>query len=277
MAMTASIALSNAAPGINQSITAYVTISNSGASAVTVSEFTPTCTPAMSATLSAPFLSPNVPVSVPASGSVVLNYSAILSAAGTYALGAAVSTSDGSNFSPSTTNAVVPAYSTSAPVAPSPALAITSLTGDVTASGPGAAADTIVTVGGVTAANVATGANLANAAVSANTVSTIMKRDASGHAALGVLELASVAITDKASGGSIGSAATTVDIASVALCNQTTAAQTLTLPTPTSATPIRLMYVVNVGSASFTVVGASVAAGAAQLAMWNGSAWIAVA
>jgi len=59
--------------------------------------------------------------------------------------------------------------------------AITDLTGDVTANGPGSVPATVNFVGGVTAANVASGANLANAATSANTPSTIVRRDASGN------------------------------------------------------------------------------------------------
>ena len=52
------------------------------------------------------------------------------------------------------------------------------LAGDVT----GAQGTTVVaSVGGVTAANVATGANLANAATTANTPNTLVKRDASGN------------------------------------------------------------------------------------------------
>ena len=62
---------------------------------------------------------------------------------------------------------------------------ISALTGDVTASGSGSVAATVANVGGVTAANVATGANLANAATNANTASTIVKRDASGNFAAG--------------------------------------------------------------------------------------------
>jgi len=58
---------------------------------------------------------------------------------------------------------------------------ITLLTGDVNAAGPGSVAATVNTVGGVTAANVATGANLANAGASANTASTLVRRDASGN------------------------------------------------------------------------------------------------
>lgn len=68
--------------------------------------------------------------------------------------------------------------------------AITSLTGDVTATGPGASAATVVTVGGVTASNVASGANAANAATDANTASTIVKRDASGNFSAGTITAA---------------------------------------------------------------------------------------
>lgn len=64
---------------------------------------------------------------------------------------------------------------------------LTALTGDVTASGPGSAASTVVEVGGVTAANVAAGSNLANAATNANTASTIVKRDASGNFSAGTI------------------------------------------------------------------------------------------
>jgi hypothetical protein len=64
---------------------------------------------------------------------------------------------------------------------------VTALTGDVTATGPGSVAATVASVGGVTAANVATGANLANAATNANTASTIVKRDASGNFSAGTI------------------------------------------------------------------------------------------
>jgi hypothetical protein len=62
---------------------------------------------------------------------------------------------------------------------------ITSLTSDVTASGPGAAAATVNSVGGVSAANVASGANLANAATNLNTASAIVKRDSNGDIVIG--------------------------------------------------------------------------------------------
>ena len=48
---------------------------------------------------------------------------------------------------------------------------------------------------------------------------------------------ASLAIPNLPTGGSIGTAATTVDIKTTFDINQTTADQTLTIPTPTSTTP----------------------------------------
>lgn len=64
---------------------------------------------------------------------------------------------------------------------------ISSLTGDVTATGPGAAAATVVSVGGSSAANVNSAELLANAATSANTPSTIVKRDGSGDFSAGTI------------------------------------------------------------------------------------------
>lgn len=81
------------------------------------------------------------------------------------------------------------------------------------------------------------------------------------------------AITNKATGGNIGSAATTVDIDSGFDVNQTTAGQTLTLPSPTVTTSGRHAFVNNVGSTSFTMLGISLSNGASLHAMWNGAAW----
>jgi hypothetical protein len=65
---------------------------------------------------------------------------------------------------------------------------LTALTGDVTtAAGPGSVAATVAQVGGVSAANIAAGANLANASTNANTVSTTVKRDASGNFSAGTI------------------------------------------------------------------------------------------
>jgi hypothetical protein len=64
---------------------------------------------------------------------------------------------------------------------------ITALTGDVTASGSGSVAGTVALVGTSTAANVHAGELLANAATSANTANTIMKRDGSGNFIAGTM------------------------------------------------------------------------------------------
>ena len=65
--------------------------------------------------------------------------------------------------------------------------AVTSLTGDVTGTGPGATATTVVTVGGKTASLIATSVNDTQAATSTNTASTIVKRDASGNFSANVI------------------------------------------------------------------------------------------
>lgn len=59
--------------------------------------------------------------------------------------------------------------------------AVTSLTGDVTGTGPGATTTTVVTVGGKTASAIAQSVTDTQAATSTNTASTIVKRDASGN------------------------------------------------------------------------------------------------
>jgi trimeric autotransporter adhesin len=64
---------------------------------------------------------------------------------------------------------------------------ISSLTGDVSAAGPGAAAATVNSVGGQTAANVASATIAALAATSANTASTIVARDSSGNFSAGTI------------------------------------------------------------------------------------------
>lgn len=64
---------------------------------------------------------------------------------------------------------------------------ISSLTSDVTASGSGAVAATVNSVGGSSAANIHSAELAANAATNANTASTIVKRDASGNFSAGTM------------------------------------------------------------------------------------------
>lgn len=70
---------------------------------------------------------------------------------------------------------------------PAYANAITALTSDVTATGPGSVAATVVSVGGSSAANIHSAELAANAATNLNTASTIVKRDASGNFAAGTI------------------------------------------------------------------------------------------
>jgi hypothetical protein len=85
--------------------------------------------------------------------------------------------------------------------------------------------------------------------------------------------LLNLPVNDLASGGDIGTAADTVDIYQSFEINQTTAAQTITFPDPTDTTARKFIYVDNVGSTSFTALGATVLTGAGITAKWNGSAW----
>lgn len=62
---------------------------------------------------------------------------------------------------------------------------VTVLTGDVTATGPGSVAATVVSVGGSSAANVHSAELIANAATDVNTASTVVKRDSSGNFSAG--------------------------------------------------------------------------------------------
>lgn len=63
------------------------------------------------------------------------------------------------------------------------------LAGDVTGS---LSSSTVAYVGGVAAADIAAGANVANAATNANTASTIVKRDASGNFAAGTVTASAI-------------------------------------------------------------------------------------
>jgi len=76
------------------------------------------------------------------------------------------------------------------PVAtPGASIAITSLTDDVSATGPGAASATVNSVGGAAAVDIATSVSDTQAATDLSTPSTLMKRDASGETSLDGLNL----------------------------------------------------------------------------------------
>lgn len=112
-----------------------------------------------------------------------------------------------------------------------PGSAVTSLTGDVTGTGPGATATTVALVGGQTAANVAAGAVLANAAVSTNTASAIVKRDGSGNFSAGTI---SAALSGNAT-TSTAFAANPVDCGVGEFANAIAANGDLTCATPAGA------------------------------------------
>jgi hypothetical protein len=80
-------------------------------------------------------------------------------------------------------------------------------------------------------------------------------------------------ISNLATGGNIGTAANTVDIATSFNVNQTTTGQTITLPSPTDTTAGRIAYIQNIGSTKFAMLGGYVPAGGSLQAIWNGSAW----
>ncbi len=82
-----------------------------------------------------------------------------------------------------------------------------------------------------------------------------------------------VAISNLSSGGDIGTAAATVDVATSFTINQTTASQTITIPSPTVSTAGRVIYISNIGSASFTMLGSLFPSGASATLTWNGTAW----
>lgn len=88
---------------------------------------------------------------------------------------------------------------------------ITALTGDVTASGSGSVAATIALVGGQTAADVAAATVLANAATSANSTNTIVKRDGSGATHLNSVIGSAGVLVDIVNGFLTDGAAPTID------------------------------------------------------------------
>jgi hypothetical protein len=78
--------------------------------------------------------------------------------------------------------------------------------------------------------------------------------------------------------GSIGSAASTVDIYTSISIGQTTASQTLTIPSPTASTTYgRTLYLANIGTTSFIVGGIRIPSGSTATLVWSntngGASW----
>ncbi|MCW2763240.1 MAG: hypothetical protein JWR85_3441, partial [Marmoricola sp.] len=76
-----------------------------------------------------------------------------------------------------------------------------------------------------------------------------------------------------AANAAIGTAAATVDGVTTFTINQTTANITLTMPNPTATTAGRIVYISNIGTASFTMYNVVVSPGNTATYLWNGSAW----
>jgi parallel beta-helix repeat protein len=83
-----------------------------------------------------------------------------------------------------------------------------------------------------------------------------------------------VSISNLPTGGAIGTAAATVDGATTFNVNQTTTGQALTLPAPTNTTAGRVVYINNVGTASFTMYGTVIGTNGSNAFIWNGTQWI---
>lgn len=81
-------------------------------------------------------------------------------------------------------------------------------------------------------------------------------------------------ISNLPSGGNIGTAASTVDIYTIFNVNQTSSGQTVTLPNPTNTTAGRMVYVTNVGTTPFTIMGTQLSINSARSAIWNGTTWV---
>lgn len=87
------------------------------------------------------------------------------------------------------------------------------------------------------------------------------------------LKKASLQIANLPTGGSIGTAATTVDRFSVFIINQTTAGQTITIPSPTDTSLSDVQEIVNVGTAMFILNGKQVNPGTTVQNVWTGTAY----
>lgn len=88
--------------------------------------------------------------------------------------------------------------------------------------------------------------------------------------------LAPLTVTNKATGGVLGTALTTTDVNSSFNLNQTTTGQTITLANPTVVAGSRVVTITNVGTATFGFYGQNIGSGQAGIAQWNGTVWSSV-
>ena len=80
-------------------------------------------------------------------------------------------------------------------------------------------------------------------------------------------------IADLPAGGSIGSAATTVDVYTTIALVQTTPGQTITIPNVTTTNVGHVLYIINVGTAAVTIDNNIIPSATTATYLWNGSAW----
>jgi len=151
---------------------------------------------------------------------------------------------------------------------------ITIDTGSISGGGTGTAG--VLNIGALNASALTIGNSNAALTVNSNTTfnGNLVVSAGTQFTNAGSTLLTALVITDRATGGNIGTAATTVDVATTFNVNQTTASQTLTLPAPTDTTSGRIVYVNNVGSAEFTMYGSPVSAGSSASFIWNGTSWV---
>jgi hypothetical protein len=83
-----------------------------------------------------------------------------------------------------------------------------------------------------------------------------------------------LSVADLTTGGTIGTAPTTVDIYTIFKCAQATANETLTIPNPTDVTPGHSVTVINEGTTSFSLLGSVIAIGSSISLIWDGTQWI---
>lgn len=83
-----------------------------------------------------------------------------------------------------------------------------------------------------------------------------------------------IVINDLPSGGAIGTAANTVNKGSLFHVNQTTSGQTLSVPNPTATNFSKFIYILDIGSASFTLSpGGNLTPGTGVILVWTGTNW----
>lgn len=106
---------------------------------------------------------------------------------------------------------------------------------------------------------------------SASSLSVRVGKDTSGS---NPGHLDTLVLGDFPAGGVVGTAPNTVDQFGAISIAQTTPGQTLTAPNPTDGSPTDVIWINNIGSASFVLYGLIVLAGASTKIVWNGSAWV---